>query len=110
MNRKLPYLIIAGIMLVVIALAASAMGNPQNTNQPKDFVIFSKSEGWGPCPPGQKCESLTQLWKSGNFLKDGILLRTLSQREVDQIVDIIKKNDLMTLTCDREIINDYSFT
>lgn len=75
-----------------------------------DFIVFSKSMGWGPCPPGEKCETSAQVWKSGKFLKEYEFVRTLSKTEMDQIEAVIKQNNLLTLKCEPEQIDDLTFT
>lgn len=79
-------------------------------NNSGDFILFGKTMGWGPCPPGQKCEMSAQVWKSGKFLYNYEFVKTLSKAEMDAIAKIIKDNNLMTLKCEPEQIDDLTFS
>lgn len=71
------------------------------------FVVFSRSDGWGPCPPGETCTENFVLYSSGKFEKNGVLIATLSKSEVDQILTIIKNEKYLSLEDPKIERSDY---
>lgn len=73
----------------------------------EEFVVFSRNDGWGPCPPGETCTESFTLYDSGKFEKNGILIATLSKAEVSQILTIIKNEKYLSLEDPKIERNDY---
>ncbi len=108
------YLFIVILLLLLILLLVNIMNN---TKFDKTFVVFSKSESWGPCPPGERCFKEVKLYSDGRFvdttsgLDNGAkLIKNLSSEKLNKILGIIDKYNLTNLVCSSMDIEDYLIT
>jgi|GEM_PF-6719746 len=56
------------LLLSVFALAPK---EPFEKTLANESLIYSKTEGWGPCPPGAYCAQKTTLYSSGLYVREG---------------------------------------
>ena len=80
----------------------------KNTKQ--DSLIFKRFEGWGLCPDDLTCSLDTYLYKSGKlkFVGDENKEVQLDEKELETIVNAIRKSEIFEKDCTGPIVLDYS--
>ena len=118
MSKYNNYLFIVIILLLLSLSVISIMVNKKSYKESAEkFVVFSKSESWGPCPPGTRCFKEFRLFSDAKLidttkgLNDGAkFIKTLTDKELKDIMNIIDKYDLTNLNCSSIDIEDYLTT
>lgn len=112
------YLFIVMVLLLLALLVISIMNNLKfDKKSDKEFVVFSKSESWGPCPPGERCFKEVRLYSDGRLmdttrgLNDGAkIIKTLNIEELKKVINIIQSYDLVNINYSSIDIEDYLTT
>jgi hypothetical protein len=108
-------IIIAAISILVCRLQkydSLSLGHDADTSRKAETLILKRLEGWGPCPKDLTCTLDVYLYDSGRMVFEGDANKeiNISEEEVENIVNEIRRSGVMGKDCSGSMVFDYSVT